>query len=149
MGPSAAGLSMSDLAAWSLAVSVFVAMVALFTLGQRIMSQVLGRVDAAVNTVNQILETRLNKLDETLSREIQHRFDEAERRRSEASALWSERLAAQDRAIDGLRRDLNAMNDQAEVRYVNRDLYIELSGRTMTVLERVGETLKRLESLHG
>ena len=116
---------------WALAAALGGALIAALTFGHRVVSQLLGRIDA---------------LGGLLSGEMERRFDEMEQRRQEGSALWKERLDLRDQAIAELRRDHETLRTDLCASYVTREAYADREYRTFLTLEKIREVLGRINS---
>lgn len=122
---------------WALAITVLVAVAAIGTLVQRVISQLSGHIDT--------------------------RFAEAESNRRDAADMWADRLAMRDQALErlaqrieiavGEHRDINQRIDilqrQLAESYVTREAHIEEAGRNLIKLDKILDRLNQLDPKHG
>lgn len=97
---------------------------------------------------------------------IDKRFTEAETRRQEQSAVWSERLAVRDSRLAELASGLKGAHGEhpqireqiaavdrrvddvlthVRERYVSRETYLEAEGRTMIKLDKILDRLNKID----
>jgi len=129
---------------WGLAVAVVAACTGLAVFGQRVVSQLLGRIDATAAAQREDLAAR---------------FAEAEARRHEASDLWRERMTGLAKDLDRVTADYARLDTRlrefdvvcarqhaADAKtYLSVDEYAAREGRVMIQYEKIMERLAALQ----
>jgi hypothetical protein len=123
---------------WALAATVAAAVVALLTLGHRVVSQLLARIDG---------------MGALLAHDMAARFDSAEKYRAEAAVgyraacderhrMVGERIRAQAEEIQELRREHREHRAQIADGYVSRATWLEHVGSTNIKLDKLLDELR-------
>jgi len=133
---------------WPLVFAGLGAITALGVLGHRIISQMMGRIDA---------------MSLSLKNDVGNRFEQAEALRQESSSAWQDRLNLRDEALnrllgrlEALASDQHALRERVALlpgeiaeRYIARETYLEGEGRTFIKLEKILERINQLDNHHG
>jgi chromosome segregation ATPase len=133
------------MADWTIAISAFGALVGFGFLGHAVLRQILEHIE---------------KESRRVEAHVDRRFDEAERRRSDASKVWAERFSASEQRIDRLAADiaksqaehpvmraqLEKLASDVERDYLRRDVWIEAEGRSAVKLDKLLERIERLSN---
>lgn len=140
---------------WALAVTVLGGFAALATLVQRVISQLMGRIEIMENNMRADMDRRMTLIeqrrleDATLLQErLMSRDDAISRVGTELHTAAAEH-ARIDRDIAGLRREFSEHRQAAAAAYVTRETYLEAEGRTFIKLEKILDRINSLDRPHG